>query len=81
MPAQDNKALIRRFYEEIDNGNLEAMDDLVAEKYLDQPGQPQLSICPGTAVDDNAMTGSGASISPCPRQSRHPGPDLTRIRG
>jgi steroid delta-isomerase-like uncharacterized protein len=35
MPAEDNKALIRRFYQEIDDGNLEAMDELVAENYLD----------------------------------------------
>ena len=26
----DNKALVRRFYAELDKGNLEAMDELVA---------------------------------------------------
>jgi DNA-binding SARP family transcriptional activator/predicted ester cyclase len=30
-----NKALVRRFYEEIDKGNLDAMDELVAEDYVD----------------------------------------------
>lgn len=40
-----NKALIRRFYEEIDRGNLEAMDELVAEDYLnhDPPAFPGLA--------------------------------------
>ncbi len=33
---EENKALVRRFYEEIDKGNLEAMDELVAEDYLDR---------------------------------------------
>jgi predicted ester cyclase len=32
---EDNKALVRRFYAEIDAGNLDAMDELVAEDYLD----------------------------------------------
>jgi len=32
---ENNKALVRRFYEEIDKGNLDAMDELVAEDYLD----------------------------------------------
>ena len=28
MSTEDNKALVRRFYEEIDKGNLDAMDEL-----------------------------------------------------
>jgi predicted SnoaL-like aldol condensation-catalyzing enzyme len=32
---EENKALVRRFYAEMDAGNLDAMDDLVAEDYLD----------------------------------------------
>lgn len=32
---EDNKALVRRFYAEIDAGNLAAMDELVTEDYLD----------------------------------------------
>jgi ketosteroid isomerase-like protein len=34
VTPEDNKALIRRFYDEIDAGNLAAMDELVAEDYL-----------------------------------------------
>lgn len=34
MSAEANKALVRRFYEEIDKGNLAAMDELVAEDYM-----------------------------------------------
>jgi steroid delta-isomerase-like uncharacterized protein len=41
---EGNKALVRRFYEEIDNGNLAAMDELVAEHYVNHdpsfPGLP-----------------------------------------
>ena len=35
MGAAENKALIRRFYEEIDKGNLAILDELVAEDYVD----------------------------------------------
>ena len=35
MSAETNKALVRRFYEEIDRGNIDAMDELVAEDYID----------------------------------------------
>ncbi len=35
-----NKALVRRFYREIDNGNIAAMDDLVAEDYIDHQPPP-----------------------------------------
>jgi steroid delta-isomerase-like uncharacterized protein len=40
MSAESNKALIRRFYEEIDKGNLAAMDELVAEDYVDHNPAP-----------------------------------------
>ena len=41
MPGtEDNKALVRRFYEEIDQGNIAAMDDLVAEDYVDHSPPP-----------------------------------------
>ena len=40
MNSQDNKALVRRFYEEIDKGNLDAMDELVAENYIDHNPPP-----------------------------------------
>jgi steroid delta-isomerase-like uncharacterized protein len=31
---EQNKALVRRFYREIDAGNIDAMDDLVAQDYM-----------------------------------------------
>jgi len=44
MSVEANKALVRRFYEEIDKGNLEALDELVAEDYIDHnpPSIPDL---------------------------------------
>jgi len=35
-----NKALVRRFYEEIDKGDIEAMGELVTEDYLDHSPPP-----------------------------------------
>jgi steroid delta-isomerase-like uncharacterized protein len=44
VETEDNKALVRRFYAEIDAGNIDAMDDLVAEDYVDHnPPFPGLS--------------------------------------
>jgi steroid delta-isomerase-like uncharacterized protein len=46
MSVEDqNKALIRRFYEEIDKGNIDAMDELVAPDYAnhDPPSLPGLA--------------------------------------
>lgn len=44
VEPEDNKALVRRFYAAIDAGNIDAMDELVAEDYLDHhppfPGLP-----------------------------------------
>jgi steroid delta-isomerase-like uncharacterized protein len=40
MSTEENKALVRRFYEEIDRGNLDAMDELVAEDYIDHSPPP-----------------------------------------
>jgi predicted ester cyclase len=44
VDTDDNKKLVRRFYAEIDAGNIDAMDELVAEDYLDHhppfPGLP-----------------------------------------
>lgn len=37
---ESNKALVRRFYAEIDKSNLEAMDVLVAEDYMDHSPPP-----------------------------------------
>jgi steroid delta-isomerase-like uncharacterized protein len=48
MSTEENKALVRRFYEEIDRGNLEAMDELVAEDYIDH-SPPPFPVGPGRA--------------------------------
>jgi predicted ester cyclase len=40
MSAEANKALARRFYEEIDKGNLDILDELVAPDYLDHNPPP-----------------------------------------
>jgi len=37
---EQNKALIRRFYEEIDKGNIAILDELVAENYIDHNPPP-----------------------------------------
>lgn len=38
--TEQNKALVRRFYEEIDKGNIGILDELVAEDYLDHNPPP-----------------------------------------
>ena len=40
MSPAENKALVRRFYEEIDKGNIQVLDELVAEDYLDHNPPP-----------------------------------------
>src|SRR5262249_12486496 len=40
MSSEENKALVRRFYAEIDAGNIDAIDDLVAEDYVDHNPPP-----------------------------------------
>jgi predicted ester cyclase len=45
--TEQNKALVRRFYEEIDKGNLAALDELVAEDYLDHSPPPFPGLAPG----------------------------------
>lgn len=44
---EENKALIRRFYEEIDGGNIDAMDELVAAKYENHDPPPFPNLKPG----------------------------------
>ena len=39
-PLEQNKALIRRFYAAMDRGNIDAMDELVAEDYLNHHPPP-----------------------------------------
>jgi predicted ester cyclase len=38
--AETNKKLVRRFYEEIDKGNIDILDALVAEDYIDHNPPP-----------------------------------------
>jgi len=45
--AEENKALVRRFYAEIDKGNIDAMDELVAEDYVDHSPPPIPGLKPG----------------------------------
>ena len=49
MSTEANKALVRRFYEEIDKGNLAAMDELVAEDYIDHSPPPFPGLSSGRA--------------------------------
>lgn len=46
MPADDNKALVRRRYAEISASNLDAMDELVAGNYVDHH-PPPFPVSPG----------------------------------
>ena len=49
MSSEDeNKALVRRFYAEMDAGKLDVMDELVAEDYVDHNPPP----FPGLARDE-----------------------------
>ena len=47
MSTEENKRLVRRFYQELDEGNLDAMDDLVAEDYQDHSPPPFPGLAPG----------------------------------
>jgi predicted ester cyclase len=45
--SDDNKALVRLFYHEIDKGNIDILDALVAEDYLDHNPPPFPGLAPG----------------------------------
>lgn len=47
MSPEENKAIVRRFYEEIDKGNLAAMDELVVEDYINHDPPPFPGLAPG----------------------------------
>ena len=40
ISTDENKALVRRFYEEIDKGNIGILDELMAEDYVDHNPAP-----------------------------------------
>jgi steroid delta-isomerase-like uncharacterized protein len=44
---ESNKELVRTFYEEIDKGNLAAMDELVSEDYINHHPAPFPGLAPG----------------------------------
>jgi predicted SnoaL-like aldol condensation-catalyzing enzyme len=48
MSTEDNKTLVRRFYEELDQGNLAAMDEFLVEEYIDHH-PPPFPVSPGRA--------------------------------
>ena len=47
--VEENKAVVRRFYAEMDAGNIDAMDELVAEDYVDHNPPPFPGIAHGRA--------------------------------
>ena len=59
MTPEGNKALVRRCYEQIDKSNLDAMDDLVAEDYLDHNPPPFPGLPPGRAGQIGKMKPPG----------------------
>ena len=62
MSAETNKALVRRFYEAIDEGNVEALDDLVAEDCLDHNPPPFPGLCGGLEGLKQALKFSAVAI-------------------
>lgn len=49
MSTENNKALVKRFYREIDEGNIDAMDELVAEDYINHDPPPFPGLADGRA--------------------------------
>lgn len=47
MSLEENKALVRRFYAELDNGNLDVIDEVVAEDFIDHDPPPFPGLAPG----------------------------------
>src|SRR5436190_7220362 len=52
---EQNKALVRRFYEEIDKGNIAVLDELVADDYIDH-NPPPFPVPPGRAGVKQSFT-------------------------
>jgi predicted ester cyclase len=55
-PVESNKALVRRFYEEIDKGNIGVLDEVVAEDYLDHNPPPFPGLASGREGLKQAFT-------------------------
>lgn len=47
--TEQNKGIVRRFFEELDEGNLGVIEDLVAEDYVDHDPPPFPGLAPGRA--------------------------------
>ncbi len=45
----ENKALVRRFFQEMDRGNIDAIDELVAEDFVDHDPPPFPGLAEGRA--------------------------------
>jgi predicted ester cyclase len=54
--AEENKALVRRFVEELDKGNLDVIDELLAPDFVDR------SLLPGQAPDRESFKRSVAEM-------------------
>jgi len=72
-----NKAVVRRFYAEMDAGNLEAMDELVAEDYIDHNPPPFPGVGQGRAGLKQVLRSSGRRLLAVTR-SRIRSPRATR---
>jgi hypothetical protein len=81
----ENKALVRRFYEEIDKGNVEAMDELVAENYVDHSPPPFPGLASGSEGVKQSITlfwtATPGHHRIARRQSRDASHRLRRARG
>jgi ketosteroid isomerase-like protein len=55
----ENKALIRRFFTELDEGNLDVVDELVAENFIDHDPPPFPGLASGRAGLKQAAEMSG----------------------
>lgn len=49
MTPEENKAVVRRFYSEIDNGNFEIIDELLTDDYVDHSAPPYSDFSGGKA--------------------------------
>jgi serine phosphatase RsbU (regulator of sigma subunit)/predicted ester cyclase len=56
VPAEENKALVRRFVEELDRGNLDVIDELLSPDFVDR------SLLPGQAPDRESFKRSVAEM-------------------
>ncbi len=54
--SAENKALVRRFYEEIDKGNVAIIDELVSEHYVDHSPPPFSGLASGREGVKQAFT-------------------------